>query len=421
MWQGLGRRGRGRKLKAGFTAAVVLAMSLVTVGVSAGVASAAPCTLTVSAPVVTPLHADFSWVGTYSGPTHLFTFSINWGDGSTSDLTSSIGSSPWSGTASHDYATAGSYTVVLSFIHSQVSGQDRCDSTQDTFPIVVPPPVNLPPVVSCPVATPNGLDVSFTVTASDPDGTITNYHWDFGDGSSADTASGSTSHTYAASGSYTVNVTVTDNSGATTTSSGCSAVTVTAPPPVNQPPIVSCPTMALTGATLTASSSASDPDGTIANYHWSWGDGSTSDTTTNSASHTYTANGTYVVGLTVTDNDGATASTSGCPTVTVSSISSGGSNGGNNGGSNGGTTVSGSTQHKGSTGGTQVLGEKLPKTGANVATIAILGLLMLAAGALLRYGQLRPVREVFSGRGDVAGMVEAYGLRLRTLAVPLRV
>src|ERR1051325_8105808 len=95
MLQGLGRRGRGRKIKAGFTASVVLAMSMLTVWATAGVAHAAPCTLTVAAPVLTPLHADFSWVGTYSGPTHLFTFSIDWGDGSTSDLTSSIGSSPW--------------------------------------------------------------------------------------------------------------------------------------------------------------------------------------------------------------------------------------------------------------------------------------------------------------------------------------
>ena len=60
------------------------------------------------------------------------------------------------------------------------------------------------------------LTCSFDGSGSvDPDGSITTYVWDFGDGSRA---SGKTvSHVYAKSGSYTVTLTVTDNSGATAT------------------------------------------------------------------------------------------------------------------------------------------------------------------------------------------------------------
>ena len=54
--------------------------------------------------------------------------------------------------------------------------------------------------------------VQFSSSGSvDPDGTITAYHWNFGDGSSSTT--GNPSHTYAAAGVYTATLTVTDNAG----------------------------------------------------------------------------------------------------------------------------------------------------------------------------------------------------------------
>jgi len=52
--------------------------------------------------------------------------------------------------------------------------------------------------------------------SSDPDGTITSYSWDFGDGASSTEAIAS--HTYSAPGNYSVTLVVTDNSGATGTS-----------------------------------------------------------------------------------------------------------------------------------------------------------------------------------------------------------
>ncbi len=52
--------------------------------------------------------------------------------------------------------------------------------------------------------------------SSDPDGTVANYAWDFGDGSTASTGSPTTNHSYAAAGTYTSTLTVTDNEGCST-------------------------------------------------------------------------------------------------------------------------------------------------------------------------------------------------------------
>ena len=52
-----------------------------------------------------------------------------------------------------------------------------------------------------------------------------------------------------------------------------------------------------------------DPDGSIASYHWDFGDGQSSDEII--ATHAYSNPGTYTVTLTITDNEGESASDSG--------------------------------------------------------------------------------------------------------------
>lgn len=63
--------------------------------------------------------------------------------------------------------------------------------------------------------------------STDPDGAITSFAWDFGDGSSG--TGGTITHTYAVAGTYTARLTVLDDGGAT--ASTTRTLTVTAPPP----------------------------------------------------------------------------------------------------------------------------------------------------------------------------------------------
>ncbi|MBI3652038.1 MAG: PKD domain-containing protein [Acidobacteria bacterium] len=96
-----------------------------------------------------------------------------------------------------------------------------------------PPPLNQPPVVTANVSALAGiapLALSFACTASDPDGAIVSYLWDFGDAQTAATAAAS--HTYQNAGNFTAQITVTDNAGATASAS----VTINVTNPVAPPP-----------------------------------------------------------------------------------------------------------------------------------------------------------------------------------------
>lgn len=125
-------------------------------------------------------------------------------------------------TASHTYAAAGAYTVTLTV----TDGDGASDTDSKPVTVTAPPPPNQPPVASFTFACTN-LACSFDGSGSTDDKGIAGYSWNFGDGA---TASGVTaSHTYAATGAYTVTLTVTDTDGAS--DSDAQAVTVTAPPP----------------------------------------------------------------------------------------------------------------------------------------------------------------------------------------------
>ena len=97
------------------------------------------------------------------------------------------------------------------------SGLALVSCVAPTSPVVTQP--NLYPVAvvsASPLSGDVPLDVAFDGSgSSDPDGSISSYAWDFGDGS---TGVGVTiSHTYLTAGNFAATLTVTDNRAATRT------------------------------------------------------------------------------------------------------------------------------------------------------------------------------------------------------------
>lgn len=204
-------------------------------------------------------------------------------------------------TASYTFASGGTYTVGLT-----VTDDDGATAHVEKQVTVTPP--NQAPTAAFSFTT-SGLRVDVDGSASsDPDGTIASYAWAFEGGGSG---SGATeSHTFAAAGTYTVRLTVTDDDGATAQLE--KQVTVAAPP--NQAPDADF-TVTATGLRVDVdASSSSDADGTVADYAWTFGASGTGSGKT--TSFTFPAAGTYTIGLTVTDDDGATGHRD--RTVTVS-------------------------------------------------------------------------------------------------------
>jgi PKD repeat protein len=140
-------------------------------------------------------------------------YSWNFADGSTSDLPS----------PSHAYATAGTYTVSLTV-------KDTTGATNTAYRTVTvsdrPPTAAFNPTEATVLA---GSSVSFDGTqSSDPDGTISGYSWNFGDGTGS--SASQPSHSYTEPGTYNATLRVTDNSG--NSSSVTHQITVIAPPPI---------------------------------------------------------------------------------------------------------------------------------------------------------------------------------------------
>ncbi|MDH3281424.1 MAG: PKD domain-containing protein, partial [Gammaproteobacteria bacterium] len=170
-----------------------------------------------------------------------------------------------------------------------------------------------------------GLDVTFTDTSDDSDGSIAVWNWDFGDGTNASLRN--PLHTYAAGGAYTVALTVTDNDGGVDSTSRL--VTVGSGGG-NTPPVASF-SYFCSARNCAFDSSASTDDVGISSYFWDFGDGFNASVP--NPSHTYASTGNYTVTLLLEDAEFA----SGNATATFR-VKNKGNTSGSSGGGDGGTT-----------------------------------------------------------------------------------
>ena len=260
---------------------------------------------------------------------------VNWGDGSAPD---NLGITATSDT--HVYSSTGNvasqaFTITVTAANSGGSGSATSSETVN----------DRPPTVTINSLSPNPAQTGSTVTigfsASDPDGSITSFTINWGDGSAPTSLPGtamSASHVFANTGNaqsqlFSIVVTTIDNSGSTGLSNG--SVTINDRPPTISVTGVS-PNPASTGQIVTLSFSGSDPDGSVSSIVINWGDESAATSltgTATSATHIYSSTGSssiqsFVIQLTATDNSGSASAASTTaivndrsPVVTVSGVS----------------------------------------------------------------------------------------------------
>ncbi len=239
----------------------------------------------------TPSGVNYAWdfdSGSGGGP---------YNDGSSASQSLNTATLGWDGTSSH--------TIGL-----QVTCPSGSGASTDTATVNVS---NVAPTVnaSVPGTGTEGSPVSFSVTASDPGPDTLTYLWSFGDGNSS--TQQNPTHTYADNGSYSVTVTVGD--GETTTQGSGTIVISNAAPTVS----IGGDSTGVEGTAMNFTSTVTDAGvNDTHTYLWSFGDGGSS--TSANPSHTYADEGpgSYTVGLTVTDNNGDSSSTTAA--ITVSNV-----------------------------------------------------------------------------------------------------
>jgi len=245
----------------------------------------------------TCVNGTIQFFNTSTGTNSTTSYSWNYGDNATG-----TGQNP-----SHTYTANGTYTVCLYIWSLPTCSASICKTVS----------INCINTGSCNAnfvdsGCVNGVKHFYSTSTGVSNQTA--YTWTFGD--NANGWGQNPSHTYTANGTYTVCLTVHDSLN-NCTSTKCKVV------PVN------CVNVSTCQANFTYSScvngtrqfwSTSIGTSTQTLYQWTFGDNTNSNV--KNPTHTYSANGLYVVCLTISDSTTNCFSTK-CQTVTISCISSG--------------------------------------------------------------------------------------------------
>ena len=193
----------------------------------------------------------------------------------------------------HIFAKPGDYRVFLK-IQGEKAGICDSISTDEVDVKIIEGPVA---VIKAPDAVPVTDTATFDGSDSHmTDGKITGWHWDFGDGSTADSVIAE--HKYAAAGVYSVALTLHSDS----TSPTCQVVAARHLITVNAPPVAVAGDdkhIAVDEETVFDASASHDPDGGIVAYDWDFGDGATGSGI--ETRHRYAKAGTYTAKLVIRD------------------------------------------------------------------------------------------------------------------------
>lgn len=204
----------------------------------------------------------------------------------------------------HAYAQAGNYHVKLK-VKDSTSTACCASETEQVLPVNLPPK----PVIEAPERVCSGETVHLSAAKStDSPGETLSYHWNFGDGTTAEGAEAD--HVFASGGAHNATLSLDDGRG-----TACSKAQIAKTIYVNSPPVVmvngpvslcaSKPAGAME-ANFTASGSR-DPDGNALTYAWDFGDGTQG--AGERVSHAYAQGGRYTAIVTVNDGTGSACST----------------------------------------------------------------------------------------------------------------
>jgi PKD repeat protein len=279
-------------------------------GSTSGIPAAeAPVAVIAAAPTSGPRRLSVQFNGKESTDPGGETLSYEWdfGDGSSSTEAAPL----------HSYSSIGTFTSTLTVTNE--SGLSASASVAITVSDNVPKAVISTPSAGTTVS--RGQEVAFSSVGSNDDldaefgGRIVGYAWDFGDGTTS--TESAPKKAYAAISppeGYTVRLAVFDDAGQTATAE-IKVIVANRLPTVT---IVASTTSGAAPLTVDFSSVVVDettmsPNPTLT-YAWNFGDGGTS-TLADPPARTYTTTGSKSVTLTVTDDQGATATAN--QTITV--------------------------------------------------------------------------------------------------------